>query len=69
MPLTPHAFRAAGAAKALAEGVPMDQVLHAFNWRSPEMANHYVELRVLYNYKGPMLEPDDPDADVDSLLD
>lgn len=54
MPLTPHSFRAAAAAAALARGEPVEAILHAFNWRSPSMLAHYVELRVLYGYKEPM---------------
>lgn len=59
LPLTPHSFRAAGAARALAEGRSVEEILHAFNWRSPAMLNHYVELRTLYRYNGPFAGEDD----------
>ena len=67
LPLTPHSSRAAAAARALARGDDIDSILHCFNWRSPAMLSHYVELRVMYGYKGPMCAAEDLTMDPEDL--
>lgn len=65
LPITPHAFRASGAARALADGVPLEEILHAFNWRDPQLVDHYVFLRTRFGYKGPFCEREEEGEDED----
>ena len=50
--ITLHSFRASGAKDALARGMPVDEILEQYHWRSPDMLEYYTQLRRLWTKDG-----------------
>lgn len=50
--ITLHSFRASGAKDALARGMPIDEILEQYHWRSPDMLEYYTQLRRLWTKDG-----------------